>query len=60
VLGLDQIEGAALIVGSPTTPVAVTLTEGTDRFDAGSGSVSQGNLQTVSEGETVMLMGVTI
>ena len=59
-LGFDKVEGAALVVGSPTTPVAVTLTEGTNRVDTRSGRVSQGNLQTVSEGETVMLIKVTI
>ena len=59
-LGLDQVEGAALVIGSPAAPVAVTLAKGTHCFDARSRGVGQGNLQTVSEGETVKLIEVTI
>lgn len=59
-LGFDEVEGSALVVGSPTAPVAVALAQAADRVDVRSCKVGQDNLQTVSEGETVMLMEVTI
>ena len=58
--GFDEVERASLVVRSPPTPVAVPIAEGTDRVDTRSCRVSQGIPPTVSEGETVMLIGETI